>query len=83
MHLFKCRFSFLIGQVKNLSSAPPKTVRVNFLVKGEFLGPTSTMFIPVGYDTVCEIATFHNNYVRGITCGINSMDNKEQQYRLK
>lgn len=42
-----------------------------------------TMFIPVGYDTVCEMAVFHNNYEREKTYGINIRRNKKQQCKFK
>lgn len=49
------------GIGENLSHVK-KAVGINFKSKASSSGPTSTMFIPVGYDTVCSIAMFHNNY---------------------
>lgn len=46
----------------NIFSHVKKAVGRNFKSKASPSGPSSTMFIPVGYDTVCAIAVFHNNY---------------------
>lgn len=45
---------------ENLSHVK-KAVGINFKSLSSS-GPSSAMFIPVGYDTVCAIAMFHNNY---------------------
>ena len=47
--------------VSNLSDVK-KAVGINFKSKASSSGHPSTMFIPVGYDTVCAIAMLHDNY---------------------
>lgn len=50
-----------MASVSNLSDVK-KAVGINFKSKASSSGPPSTMFIPVGYDTVCAIAMLRDNY---------------------
>jgi hypothetical protein len=64
--LFKLAPQSLKHRVRSVNSISEKSVKkavgINFTSKASSSGLSSTMFIPVGCDTVCAIAMLHDNY---------------------